>query len=240
MDIGDLDLDDKWVRIRAKGGAIEYVYWQTATARLLPRLIDGRGAGPLFLADRRPAPAPRPATRRHLPGHRAGSALLPARGVLVQAGRPPRSRPRPTRLVAAPAPSLLPDPPRRQRPHRRRAPGQEPPHLPTHPGPRCQPRPRTGRPRHRRDRPCRTPQTPTDPVIIAVAQTGGLTWFWLKGDGLLEPVEVERPRASSVLPAGGALVSGFPRGSAGPARERMAPHPWQMRGGGGAAQLSDR
>jgi len=94
VDIGDLDLDDKWVRIRAKGGAIEYVYWQTATARLLPRLIDGRGAAPLFLADRQPAPAPRPATRRHLPGHRAGSALLPARGVLVQAGRPPRSRPR--------------------------------------------------------------------------------------------------------------------------------------------------
>jgi len=62
VDIGDLDLDDKRARIRAKGGAIEYVYWQTATARLLPRLIDGRGAGPLFLADRRPAPARPPAT----------------------------------------------------------------------------------------------------------------------------------------------------------------------------------
>jgi integrase len=62
LDIDDLDLDDKRARIRAKGGAIEYVYWQTATARLLPRLIDGRGAGPLFLADRRPAPARTPAT----------------------------------------------------------------------------------------------------------------------------------------------------------------------------------
>ncbi|HEY6798948.1 MAG TPA: hypothetical protein VI248_30065, partial [Kineosporiaceae bacterium] len=51
LDIGDLDPDDKRARIRAKGGALEYVYWQTATARLLPRLIDGRGAGPLFLAD---------------------------------------------------------------------------------------------------------------------------------------------------------------------------------------------
>jgi len=32
------------------------------STRLLPRLIDGRGAGPLFLADRRPAPARTPAT----------------------------------------------------------------------------------------------------------------------------------------------------------------------------------
>ena len=62
LDIGDLDPDDKRARIRAKGGAIEYVFWQTGTARLLPRLIDGRGAGPLFLADRRPAPARTPAT----------------------------------------------------------------------------------------------------------------------------------------------------------------------------------
>lgn len=62
LDIGDLDPDDKRARIRAKGGAIEYVYWQTGTARLLPRLIDGRTAGPLFLADRRPAPARTPAT----------------------------------------------------------------------------------------------------------------------------------------------------------------------------------
>ena len=36
LDIGDLDLDDKRARIRAKGGAIEYVFWQTGTARLLP------------------------------------------------------------------------------------------------------------------------------------------------------------------------------------------------------------
>ena len=37
------------------------MFWQTGTARLLPRLIDGRGTGPLFLADRRPAPARTPA-----------------------------------------------------------------------------------------------------------------------------------------------------------------------------------
>ena len=38
------------------------MFWQTGTARLLPRLIDGRGTGPLFLADRQPAPARTPAT----------------------------------------------------------------------------------------------------------------------------------------------------------------------------------
>jgi integrase len=40
----------------SKGGAIEYVHWQTGTARLLPRLLKGRTSGPVFLADRR-APA---------------------------------------------------------------------------------------------------------------------------------------------------------------------------------------
>ncbi|MEP7161376.1 MAG: tyrosine-type recombinase/integrase [Dermatophilaceae bacterium] len=60
LDIGDLDLDDKRPRIRAKGGVIDFVHWQSA-ARLLSRLIDGRTAGPLFLADRRPAPARTPA-----------------------------------------------------------------------------------------------------------------------------------------------------------------------------------
>ena len=70
LDIGDLDLDDKRARIRAKGGAIEYVFWQTGTARLLPRLIDSRGAGPLFLADRgRPRRArQRPPTPARSPG----------------------------------------------------------------------------------------------------------------------------------------------------------------------------
>ena len=38
------------------------MFWQTGTARLLPRLIDSRGTGPLFLADCQPAPARTPAT----------------------------------------------------------------------------------------------------------------------------------------------------------------------------------
>ncbi|MGP3937302.1 tyrosine-type recombinase/integrase [Nonomuraea sp. KM88] len=56
LNIEDLDLEFRRARVVSKGGAIEYVHWGTGTARLLPRLLKGRTAGPLFLADRR-APA---------------------------------------------------------------------------------------------------------------------------------------------------------------------------------------
>jgi site-specific recombinase XerC len=56
LDIADLDLEFRRARVTSKGGAIEYVHWATATARLLPRLLAGRTDGPLFLAERR-APA---------------------------------------------------------------------------------------------------------------------------------------------------------------------------------------
>jgi hypothetical protein len=39
----------------ARGGAIEWVFWQTGSAQLLPRLLAGRTGGPVFLAGRRPA-----------------------------------------------------------------------------------------------------------------------------------------------------------------------------------------
>jgi hypothetical protein len=38
-----------------------WVCWRAETARLLPRLVGGRTRGPLFLSDRRPAPARTPA-----------------------------------------------------------------------------------------------------------------------------------------------------------------------------------
>lgn len=63
LDVQDLDLDERRARVRRKGGAQDVIWWQTRTARLLPRVIDGRAAGPLFLAskpvqrDRRPASA---------------------------------------------------------------------------------------------------------------------------------------------------------------------------------------
>ncbi|MFI7708830.1 tyrosine-type recombinase/integrase [Nonomuraea sp. NPDC049480] len=53
LDIGDLDLEFRRARTRSKGGNTEYLHWATATARLLPRLLAGRTAGPVFLAERR-------------------------------------------------------------------------------------------------------------------------------------------------------------------------------------------
>jgi integrase len=62
INVEDLDLDNKRVRVRSKGGDTDWLHFQTGAARLLPRLIDGRMRGPLFLADRRPVPARAPAT----------------------------------------------------------------------------------------------------------------------------------------------------------------------------------
>ncbi|MEV1243381.1 tyrosine-type recombinase/integrase [Nonomuraea sp. NPDC050022] len=53
LNVEDLDPEFRRARVVSKGGAIEYVHWATGTARLLPRLLQGRIAGPLFLADRR-------------------------------------------------------------------------------------------------------------------------------------------------------------------------------------------
>jgi len=64
----DLDLEQRRAAVRSKGGDTEFVYWDTGTAHLLPRLLrlpDGtsRASGPVFLAARRPLPARRPAPR---------------------------------------------------------------------------------------------------------------------------------------------------------------------------------
>ncbi len=61
INVEDLDLDNRRARVRSKGGDVEWLYFQTAGARLLPRVIAGRDRGPLFLADRRPAPGRAPA-----------------------------------------------------------------------------------------------------------------------------------------------------------------------------------
>ncbi|MEV0236364.1 tyrosine-type recombinase/integrase [Nonomuraea sp. NPDC050786] len=59
LDIDDLLLADKRARIVSKGGATDWVHWQSGTAQLLPRLLKGRSRGPVFLTDRR-APAHTP------------------------------------------------------------------------------------------------------------------------------------------------------------------------------------
>ena len=68
LNVEDLDLEQRRAPVRSKGGDTEFVYWDTGTAHLLPRLLrlpDGtsRTSGPLFLASRRPVPARRPAPR---------------------------------------------------------------------------------------------------------------------------------------------------------------------------------
>jgi hypothetical protein len=59
LDIGDLLMADKRGRVISKGGATEWVHWQSGTAQLLPRLLRGRARGPVFLPDRK-APAGTP------------------------------------------------------------------------------------------------------------------------------------------------------------------------------------
>jgi site-specific recombinase XerD len=63
LDIEHLELDARRARVVSKGGDTEYVYWTSGTAHLLPRLIRGRDAGPVFLSERRPVPSRRPPAR---------------------------------------------------------------------------------------------------------------------------------------------------------------------------------
>lgn len=53
LDVEELDLRNRRAKVRRKGGAADIIVWRTATARLLPRLLEGRRAGPVFLTSRR-------------------------------------------------------------------------------------------------------------------------------------------------------------------------------------------
>ncbi|GAA2910095.1 hypothetical protein Acy02nite_49110 [Actinoplanes cyaneus] len=53
LDVPDLDMEFRRALVVEKGGDRAYVHWETLTARLLPRLLQGRITGPVFLADRR-------------------------------------------------------------------------------------------------------------------------------------------------------------------------------------------
>lgn len=61
LDVPDLDLANRRAKVRRKGGAADIITWQTGTARLLPRLLNGRKTGPLFLTDRKARVALAPA-----------------------------------------------------------------------------------------------------------------------------------------------------------------------------------
>ena len=53
LNIEDLDRRNRRSKVTRKGSAVDIIVWQTATARLLPRLLDGRTKGPVFLTGRR-------------------------------------------------------------------------------------------------------------------------------------------------------------------------------------------
>ncbi len=61
LNVEDLDLANRRARARTKGGHRRQLHFQTGAARLLAKLVTGRNRGPVFLTDRRPAPARAPA-----------------------------------------------------------------------------------------------------------------------------------------------------------------------------------
>src|SRR5262249_22281813 len=94
LDVEDLDLPNRRAKVRRKGGALDWIIWQTGTARLLPRLLKGRQSRPVFITQRQ-APGPR----------RPRPAVLPAGRRLVLRGL--------RRRDPAPAPALRAHPRRR-------------------------------------------------------------------------------------------------------------------------------
>jgi integrase len=57
LNVTDLDTANRRAVVVRKGGARDVIVWQTATARLLPRLLAGRRRGPVFLTDRAARPS---------------------------------------------------------------------------------------------------------------------------------------------------------------------------------------
>ncbi len=71
LDVDELDLRNRCAKVRRKGNAVDVIVWRTGTARLLPRLLKGRTAGPCSS----PTGAPASRSRRDLdPG--SGRARL--------------------------------------------------------------------------------------------------------------------------------------------------------------------
>jgi integrase/recombinase XerC/integrase/recombinase XerD len=61
LDVEHLDRRNRRAKVTRKGAAVDIIVWQTGTARLLPKLLDGRTKGPLYLTDRKARVAPAPA-----------------------------------------------------------------------------------------------------------------------------------------------------------------------------------
>jgi len=67
LNVEDLGLNARRAITTRKGGDRDVLHFQTGSARLLPKMINGRTSGPLFLADRTPAPNRAPATLDRCP-----------------------------------------------------------------------------------------------------------------------------------------------------------------------------
>ncbi len=83
-----LDLPNRLAKVRRKGGALDVIVWLTGTARLLPRLLKGRKAGPVFVIERK--------ARRQLPAadlDQSGRARLSYQRRRPCSPRPPAARP---------------------------------------------------------------------------------------------------------------------------------------------------
>jgi len=83
LNIEDVDLDAKRAIITSKGGDRDIIHFQTGAARLLPKIIDGRTSGPLFLSGtttagvRAPASSDRdPATGRARLSYRRAAEIF--------------------------------------------------------------------------------------------------------------------------------------------------------------------
>ncbi len=63
LNIEDLDMEGRRAKVSSKGGDVEWIHWGSGTSHLLPRLLNGRRSGPVFISERRPGPARRPANR---------------------------------------------------------------------------------------------------------------------------------------------------------------------------------
>ncbi|MEU1387334.1 MULTISPECIES: tyrosine-type recombinase/integrase [unclassified Nonomuraea] len=77
LDVDDLDLRNRRAKVRRKGGALDVIVWRTATARLLPRLLNARRAGAAELFERATAELPGGPNTLHQLRH---SALTHAAG----------------------------------------------------------------------------------------------------------------------------------------------------------------
>jgi integrase len=94
LDIEDLDLDARRAPVRFKGGDTGWICWGSGTAHLLRRLIRGRQAGPVFLSERRPGPACRPAVGDLCPVTGRARLGYDRARILVQLGGHPSRRAR--------------------------------------------------------------------------------------------------------------------------------------------------